>query len=283
MNTIGTASASVIGARHARAARNGQDAVASAMVTVRATGERAAVAVVCDGCSSGASSEVGAQLGASLFARAVASRLAGGQSPCDPGLWADARAEVVAQLGALADRMLGRDAAPTERAVGARDDLAEIVREHFLFTVVAAAVRGDAAAVWAVGDGVYSYGDHTCVLGPFADNAPPYLGYDLLGDERPAHFEIAAPGCGVIVIGTDGAGELIDGVARFAGRSYVEHPDALRRELSLRARPQERIDWEARRVVRTPAELQDDCAIAVLRWEPERVFDNLVIEEQVVS
>lgn len=281
MNTIGTASASVIGARHSRAARNGQDAVAS--VTVSVGNETAAVTVVCDGCSSGQSSEVGAQLGANLFARAVGARLAMGGSPCDPGLWADARAEVVAQLGALADQMLGRDSDPCERLVGASDELIDVVREHFLFTVVAAAVRGDEAAVWAVGDGVYSYGDYTRELGPFADNAPPYLGYDLLGDARPAHFEIAAPNCGVIVIGTDGAMELIDGVSRFAGRRYVEHPDALRRELSLRAKPQERIDWEARRVVRTPAELQDDCAIAVLRWEPARMGESLVVDEQVVS
>ena len=28
----------------------------------------------------------------------------------------------------------------------------------------------------------------------------------------------------------------------------------------------ERIDWDERRVVRTPAFLQDDCAIGVLRW-----------------
>ena len=58
---------------------------------------------------------------------------------------------------------------------------------------------------------------------------------------------------------------------------------ALRRELTMRAKPQERIDWEARRVVRTPAELQDDCAIAVLRWEPARIDESLVVEEQVVS
>jgi hypothetical protein len=143
-----------------------------------------------------------------------------------------------------------------------------VVRDHFLFTIVAAAVRGDEAAVWAVGDGVYSFGDYTRELGPFADNAPPYLGYDLLGDARPAHFEVAAPHCGSIVIGTDGASEIIGGVEKFAGRRYVDHPDALRRELALLARPAERIDWDERRVVRTPASLQDDCAIAVLRWEP---------------
>jgi hypothetical protein len=279
MNTIKTAAASVIGARHTRAARNGQDAVATwsaGAVVRRETGfvVPAAVVVVCDGCSSGARSEVGAQLGANLFTRALAAKLESGASPCDPAMWADARAEVVAQLGALGDELAGSD-----------DDFVDVVRDQFLFTVVAAAVRGDEAAVWAVGDGVYSFGDYTRELGPFADNAPPYLGYDLLGDARPAHFEVLCTRgdrgamSRTIVIGTDGAGEIVGGIERFAGRRYVEHPDVLRRELSVLAKTQERIDWDERRVIRTPAMVQDDCAIAVLRWEP----DHLTTSESLVS
>jgi len=279
MDTIRTAAASVIGARHLRAARNGQDAVA---VVVPALSVPSAVVVVCDGCSSGESSEVGARLGANLFARAIGIRLQAGASPCDPAMWADARAEAVAQLGVLADQLVAghRDAghrdAGHRNTDGAGDQrsraevLADVVRQHFLFTVVAAAVRGDDAAVWALGDGVYSFGDYTRELGPFADNAPPYLGYDLLDDPRPAHFEVAHAGAGTIVIGTDGAADIIGGIERFAGRRYVEHPDALRRELSVLAKSQERIDWDERRVIRTPATLQDDCAIAVLRWDRAR-------------
>ena len=61
-----------------------------------------------------------------------------------------------------------------------------IVHEHFLFTIVAAAVADDEVAVWAIGDGAYTIAGRdliACpprVLGPFADNQPPYLGYDLL-------------------------------------------------------------------------------------------------------
>src|SRR5689334_18278369 len=49
-NTIMASAATVIGARHLRMARNGQDAVATWV------GDGAAAAVVCDGCGSGASS-----------------------------------------------------------------------------------------------------------------------------------------------------------------------------------------------------------------------------------
>jgi hypothetical protein len=88
----------------------------------------------------------------------------------------------------------------------------------------------------------------------------------LIGDAYPARFEVAAPCCGAIVIATDGATELDGGLERFAASKFVDHPDALRRHLAVLARASERIDWNERRVVRTPAPLQDDCAIGVLRW-----------------
>ena len=136
MNTK-VASGVVTGARHLRAARNGQDAAATIV-----DGELA-VAVVCDGCSAGASSEVGARLGAMLFARAIATRLARGELPSDPALWAAARAGVGREL----HRLAGGDAIE----LGA-------LRECFLFTIVAVAATREAAAVWALGDGAYAVG-----------------------------------------------------------------------------------------------------------------------------
>ncbi len=255
MNTIKTATATVTGSRHVRAARNGQDA-ASVWST-----NRAAAVVVCDGCSAGGSSEVGARLGASLFAAAVGSRLAAGQSPADAAVWSAARAEVVRGLADLLERM------PGDRTVA--------LREYFLFTIVAAAVTRDAAAVWALGDGAYAIGDDVRELGPFPDNQPPYLAYDLVGAVAEPHLAIAPPACRSIVVATDGASDLATdtmfvargGLPRFAQRAFVDHPDALRRHLAVLARAGERIDWDERRVVRTPAVLQDDCAIGVLTWE----------------
>ena len=110
----------------------------------------------------------------------------------------------------------------------------------------------------------------SCVLGPFANNAPPYVAYDLTAaaaDEpiARAHFAIreACVG-GRIVVTTDGAAEL--DLAAFADARYVAHPDALRRQLAVLARADERIDWDARwRQPGTRAPLQDDGAIAMLR------------------
>jgi hypothetical protein len=278
---IRAAAASVTGARHLRASRNGQDAAVAVAVSPRVTpvaGLRddmqlncmwsGGIVVVCDGCSSGASSEVGARLGSLLFARSLAARLHGGANVSAIETWSAVRADVVRALSDLLERASG--------------DRARAIHDMFLFTIIAAAVTRDGAAVWAVGDGAYSFGDSfgsksrdtTRVLGPFADNAPPYLGYDLLGDPQAAHFDVAPAATRSIVIATDGALDLATdgaldlatGLERFTADRYLDHPDALRRELAVLARAHERIDWEERRVVRTPAVLQDDCAIGVLRW-----------------
>lgn len=248
MNTISqvrATGAAVTGARHLRTARNGQDAVAMW------TGDDAGAVVVCDGCGSGASSEVGARLGAQLVIASLAPRLAAGGSPADPALWAAMRADVVTQLGTLAAAMRG--------------DLAQIVHEHFLFTIVAAAVAGEDAAVCAIGDGAYTLEGRTQVLGPFAENQPPYVAYDLLAMGQPAHV-VTAPAIrgGAIVVATDGVAEL--GLDAIAIERSLAHPDALRRQLAVLARGTERIEWETRRVVRAPAALQDDGAVAILAW-----------------
>ena len=239
MNTV---AASVTGARHLRDARNGQDAVATWCSST------SAAAVVCDGCSSGTSSEVGARLGAAFFVRSLAARLAGGADVHDLATWESIRYEVSAALGALVERMTG------ERTAA--------IHDHFLFTIVAAAITPTGGAIWALGDGAYALDGTTHTLGPFPDNAPPYLAYDLLGAAHVAYFTPTA--ARTIVIATDGALELpFAAIAQDAPR-YLRHPDALRRHLALCARTPQRIDWDERRVLREPASLQDDCAISIL-------------------
>jgi hypothetical protein len=258
MNTILAVSAAATGARHLRTARNGQDAAASWV------GEAAGAIVVCDGCGSGASSEVGARLGARLVLAAVATRLARGMPPS--ALWDEVRAEVTAALGRLVDAMVpgGAD----------RDARAQVIHDCLLFTVVAAAIGGGEACVWAIGDGGYAWrgagGDGVRVLGPFADNQPPYLAYELLGMPQVAHVEsiesIDLGGAGALAVATDGAVEL--GLAALIDDRLLAHPDALRRKLGVLARGGERIDWTARRIARTPAALQDDGAVALIGWQP---------------
>jgi len=242
MNT-NAAAASVIGARHQRAGRNGQDAA------VVVTGEGVAIAVVCDGCSSGASSEVGARLGAMVFAQKLRGRLEAGECVRERSVWEATRAEVASLLAA---------AIGTNKIIDAQD-----VHDHLLFTIVAAAITHEGAAVWALGDGAYAVDAHTCVLGPFTNNEPPYLAYDLLGTAATAHFEVFDRATRIIVA-TDGIEDLERDFGVFAAPELVAHPDGLRRRLSQLARGDDHIDWREQRVARTPALLQDDLAIAIL-------------------
>ncbi|HEY6034738.1 MAG TPA: protein phosphatase 2C domain-containing protein [Kofleriaceae bacterium] len=234
---------SVIGARHQRAGRNGQDAVVA-----HRSGD-VAVAVVCDGCSSGVSSEVGARVGATWFAGALAARLAAGASVADLAPYEATRHEIVHRLAAF-----GEVDGPLDPAT---------IHDFLLFTLVAVAVTPAGAAVWALGDGAYGCDGNVRVLGPFADNAPPYLAYDLLGEPRDAHFEVLPAGARRIVIATDGAEAFGYDLAVFGDLSTT-NPDALRRRLALLARGEERIAWSEGRVHRTPAVLQDDCAVAIV-------------------
>lgn len=238
MNTKGAASAAVTGARHLRVPRNGQDAAAAWF------GDGTGAVVVCDGCSAGAYSEVGARLVAGLVLAKLAR--AGG---IGEEVFAVVRHEVAQEIGRLVEAMPG-------------DRLAAL-NDHFLCTIVAAAWRGNDAAVWALGDGAYAIDDRVTVLGPFPDNMPPYLAYDVLGDPQPAHY---ARGRGSsVIVATDGVAEI--GVERFlAFDRYLANPDALRRQLALAARGTERVDFVERRIVRAPAALQDDGAIALARW-----------------
>lgn len=245
MNTVSTAAA-VTGALHRRLGRNGQDAAAS-WVDVDGT---AGAIVVCDGCSAGPGSEVGARLGAALVIQAAARELGAGAAAA--AIWTAVGDHVIGTLARLAD------------ALG---DRARAVHEHLLFTIVAAAWRGDEVAVWAHGDGAYAFGGSGRVrtLGPFPENQPPYLGYALLGAAPAAHVEVVDARCGSVCVATDGAAEVgLGGLGR--EEAYLRHPDALRRRLAVLARGDERIDWDARRVERRAAVLQDDGAVAILRW-----------------
>jgi hypothetical protein len=258
--TLRTTAASVIGARHVRAGRNGQDAAFAWC------DGRIAVAVVCDGCSSGPSSEVGARLGSRWFAERLALALVAGAAVDDSATYEAARRDVAGRLHALADGDGNNvHAQPPADRIATLD--ADIVHEMLLFTILAVAVTQDGAAVWALGDGAYGYAGHTRVLVPFADNAPPYLAYDLLGDPRDAHFEVLPPDARRIVIATDGVADLHDDLGVF-GAITTANPDALRRRLAQLATHDERIDWTERRAIRTPALLQDDCAVAIVEVLP---------------
>ena len=254
--------ASVTGRAHRLAGRNNQDA------WYVARGDGAVVAVVCDGCGSGGHSEVGARLGARLVANAVLRRLDDGRA-CDDALLEEARVEVRERLRALADALGGGR---------------EVILSHLMFTVVGAAItRAGEVCLFHLGDGVLCDGADRFTLGPYPDNAPPYLGHALLAaPESPeTRFTVARrrprAEATAILLASDGAAEWDAIAARplpgtreslgplvrlLADERYLAHPDALRRRLTLAAR--DHACLAAGDLVRSAGLLDDDTTIVLL-------------------
>lgn len=185
-----------------------------------------AVAVVCDGCGSEPKSGVGAELGASIVADAAARQL---------------REAGSLDLKKLENHVLARLAFVAEAA-------SLEPREHLLFTIVAAAFSGEKAAVFACGDGVVAVDGAIRRLGPYPDNAPPYLAYALGGDA--VGFESLFEGpAAVVAVGTDGAADA--GLQPYwTDERYLRNPDLLRRSLKLQR-------------------LTDDATVALILRRPE--------------
>lgn len=260
---VEVATGSVAGRVHRRLGRPNQDAVAWQRVG------RGLVMVVCDGCGSGARSEVGAELGARLWLRALSERVEAGAA-IDHELFTAAGDQVLAALAALC-AALGCGSGPART---------ELVVSHLLATALCAVVTREQAAVHAQGDGVLGLGREQRVIGPFADNQPPYLALGLVGERSPGETWIADAAVGSALLATDGAGPLVTGVATGAGLEHhswelldaagadalYKNPAALTRRLGLLAEDTTAIDWDARRVERRPALLDDDTTIALARW-----------------
>jgi len=233
------ASATVPGTQHVMPGRpnwkNNQDGLAVSSQPCGTT-----IAVVCDGCSAGERSEVGARLAAPMLVqileeelaqRIVASRLH----------WPDIRNRLIHRLLTVAT-LMGRD-------------LQQVIREYFLFTTIGFIVTPEDTMIFYIGDGVYIVNGIPTVLGPFEDNAPPYLMYAVTGspvfdrDPSLAHFRLRryrTSELKSVGVGCDGVEDLMKCSGRcFPGTNEVvgeigqiftppffENPDRLRRHLA---------------------------------------------------
>ena len=253
---VEVATGSVAGRSHRRVGKANQDAVAWRR------GGRGLVMVVCDGCGSGARSEVGAEVGARLWLRALGERVEAG-AVIDEALFAAAGDEVLDHLAALC-AILGAPAGEARR---------ELVGSHLLATSLCAVITRARVAVHALGDGVVGLGREQRVIGPFPDNAPPYLALGLIGERPRGETWSADAAVGCALLATDGAVPLLTGagacpelVDAADAEPLYRNPAALTRRLGLLAEDATSIDWDAGRVERSPALLDDDATIALARW-----------------
>lgn len=257
------AAGSVIGKAHVALGKSNQDAYAVRAAAYGLCG------VVCDGCGSGARSEVGAALGARIVSEQVLAEIEKGSSMRDPATWENIRLRTLDALSGIV-RMMG-------------EPVARIVSEYFLFTIVGMALSAEGSFVFGIGDGVFAVNQDINKLGPFPGNAPPYLGYGLLG--AGPSFSIHSTGSlddfESALVGTDGAvdyvalegtqvpggrGETIRSLANFwQDDKYFANEDALRRTLWLVNRDVTKPVWNEKRIIKEPGLLEDDTTLVVVR------------------
>ena len=266
--TFEIAAGTTMGTSHYQAHQNRQDGWWVERTT------RCVAAIVCDGCGDPGSpcSEVGAAIGARLLARRLC-ELAGVGVPAETAL-EQARLDVLSHLGVLAAGM---------------GDVEDAVRRYFLFTVVGALVTCREAVFFSIGDGLICVNDRVHKIGPYPDNAPPYMAYALIPHHRcsdsqhfTVHVRVPTPELDRFLLGTDGAAPLLDeslavpgkpgaagGLDRWLAEDlYYRNPAALPNRLRLLASDHQRIDWEAHRKLTDRGRVADDATLVLGRRVP---------------
>ncbi|MFA6158377.1 MAG: protein phosphatase 2C domain-containing protein [Candidatus Paceibacterota bacterium] len=248
-----------------------------------------AIAVIADGCSSGAEkgkvshNEVGAKIASSIVAQSILRHLPrylqrvdqGGDSLTFP-YWEDVRQDALSHIRVIASAM---DAS-----------LPRVVMDYFLFTLIGFVVTPHGAFVFSIGDGVYCLNGQVTRLEPAEGNKPAYVGYGLLRsdqhDSDPEACKFKVPVAVLtesvesILVGTDGLGDFVHAAeARLPGKKdivgplsqfweqdhYFTNPDQVRRTLALVNNASSVPDWGQRVMQHEPGLLSDDVTLAVIR------------------
>ncbi len=276
------AGGSIAGREHLRVGKNNQDAYFSIC------NQQAAIAVVCDGCGSGRHSEVGAKIGARLVVKTIARRIQSepdSQDGLASEFWERLKLDLLAEMQQVL-QMLG-GGSNEGNGGDSRDAMQQIVNDYLLFTIVGVLITPTEAIAFSIGDGLVVVNGKIGQIGPFPDNAPPYLAY---GFYRPdlihfhIHDRIHTDAVESVLIGTDGAADLISvagmnlpGKQETVGQisqfwqadRYFSNPEAIHRRLSLINREVTQPDWQTQRLAKDRGLLPDDTTLVVMRRKIE--------------
>jgi len=240
------------------------------------------VAVVCDGCGSSEHSEVGAQLGAHLIAEKLITLNTDvieedPENPIEFEMELDnIKRSIVWKIMEIANAMKG--------------STFNIIQDYFLFTCIAAIIREKYTTIISIGDGTVAVNGDVKRLGPFENNAPPYIAYNAikecvkLNDDCGFKIVKIVPTSEVetILIGTDGLDDLEDAEnKKIPGKDemvgplsqfwkndlYFRNPHAINRRLTLINRTHIKLDKYGQGIRREMGHLRDDTTMIVIRRE----------------
>lgn len=253
------AGGSTMGRDHRDRGRNNQDA----WITVQT--DDLVIGIVADGCGSGTHNEVGARLGVTLLSELLRQQLVTSGSIN----WPRAQRQLLARLDCLATTLGG--------------SYRQAVEDYLLFTLIGVVMTSHITTFFAVGDGVVAINGQISHLGPWPDNMPPYIGYNLLDgritlNPETTHLrpwqELPTAEIESWFIGTDGVSDIVSCQGQtlpgqttviqplsefWENDRYISgNPDLLSRQLRLMAR-----DWP--RSNPEPGRLSDDTTIIIGR------------------
>ncbi|MEB3232521.1 MAG: protein phosphatase 2C domain-containing protein [Leptolyngbyaceae bacterium] len=264
------AGGSILGYQHLRKGQNNQDAFAYSQQ------REGTIAIVCDGCGSAPSSEVGAQLGAQLVLNTMSQTLQELElGLVDDQFWPTVQETIVKKLKAI--------------ALNFAPSIATFISDYLLFTVIGVVITPELTTLFGVGDGVFALNGEVETIGPFSNNAPPYLAY-LLADRLPGlppdfcdikvYRQVATATVESVLIGSDGVGdwgaiasqplpgksERVGNLSQFwCEDRYFKNPDLIRRRLSLINRESIKADWAQQQLIKLGGLLHDDTTLVVMR------------------
>ena len=239
-------------------------------------------AFVNDGCGSGKHSEVGAWIAANALARGAALHYRDRPDESNPAaILPRLREDVLAQIRLIANTFGG--------------SFSQTINDYFLFTTVGILITPSAVQIVAIGDGIFALEPFKSFevaatlhdLGPFPNNAPPYLSYGLVETSiNPdlIKFKVVASMYtaffGGAIIGSDGVADLdrvadekIPGTKEDVGSiwqfweddSFYTNPDALGRKLRRCNAEVKRLDRESGRIITHNRLLPDDTTLISVR------------------
>jgi hypothetical protein len=100
------------------------------------------------------------------------------------------------------------------------DCLPSVIKDYFLFTIVIAVIGKTKSFIASIGDGFYVVNDEIMSIGPFENNAPPYVAYNAIPNavnrsivKEEASFKIHSvmnsKDIKNVLIATDGAEDIL--------------------------------------------------------------------------
>jgi hypothetical protein len=272
MHPFQLTSGTVMGVDHHRVGKPNQDAY---KVFRKAN---LIAAVVCDGCGDPtcAHSEFGSRFGAEFIASGLVHGYQGSENHAS--LLQSVYGNLLSQMNEIS------------KTIGTYN-VHSSLSDFFLFTVVGCLVDNDISTFFSIGDGtIYINGEKLAGLGPYPNNAPPYVSYALCSsppEESLAftiHRQMRTDDLQTFLIGSDGVEyiEKSEGLMVPNGKSkvgpvsqfwtediYFTNGQRANQRLGLMNREHLSVDWEAKRIDKNHGLLLDDVTLVAGRRDPD--------------